>query len=309
MKELLANFHFIRPAALLLVPLAIGIWWLWRRRNDPLRGWRDQIDPQLMEALIVGREASSQLPAYFVLAGWVVMSLAIAGPTWRLEPSPFADDATPLVILVKADISMETADPAPSRLERARLKIADIAEARKGQPLGLMAYSGSAHLVLPPTRDTATIADMAAEISPEIMPSQGDRLDLALRKADRLLTKAKQGGSIVVVADAVDTEPALLQELTKELASPIQFLAVNVPGSSQDESLRAAARILKADVEPLHVEDNDVAAVVRRAARAPVAQLGEVGERWQEAGYWLVPLVALFVLSTFRREQSKEVTS
>jgi Ca-activated chloride channel family protein len=307
MTEVFSNFHFIRPIALLLLPLAVGIWWLWQRRSDPLRGWRDQIIPELVEALVVGREAASRLPAQLLLAGWLVAIVAVAGPTWRLEPSPFADDATPLMILLKADISMGTPDPAPSRLERARLKIADLAEARRGQPLGLIAYAGSAHLVLPPTRDTTTVAQMAAEISPEIMPAHGDRLDLALREAGRMLTQGRQGGSIVVVADAVDTQLLALQELGRNLSFPVQFLAVNAPESSENDSLRAAARNLKATVEPLDVEDGDVAAIVRRAASTPIAQRGEEGERWQELGYWLVPLVGLITAMSFRREEQQEV--
>ena len=131
---------------------------LWQRRSDPLRGWREQIAPELLEALVVGRESAKSSQALWLLVSWLVAIVAIAGPTWRLEPSPFADDATPLMILLKADLSMMQPDPAPSRLERARLKIADLAEARKGQPLGLIAYAGSAHLVLPPTRDTAVVA-------------------------------------------------------------------------------------------------------------------------------------------------------
>lgn len=307
MNAMFANFHFIRPVALLLLPFVVGIWWLWQRHSDPLRGWRDQIDPELMEALIVGRDATSRLAAQLLLAGWLLATVAIAGPTWRLEPSPFADDSTPLMILLKADISMETPDPAPSRLERARLKIADLAEARRGQPLGLIAYAGSAHLVLPPTRDTATVAQMAAEISPQIMPTPGDRLDLALNLADLVLAEGKQGGSIVVVADAVDTELAALQTLAKDFSFPVQFLAINSPESWQNDSLRAAARTLKATVEPIDVEGGDVAAIVRRASSVPVAQRGEEGERWQESGYWLVPLVGLFVLMMFRREENKEV--
>lgn len=302
MIEEFANFHFIRPAWLLLAPLAIGLWWLWRQSEDPLRGWREQIAPELLEALVVGRESSQRRPAQWLLAAWLVAIVAIAGPTWRLEPSPFADDATPLMILLKADASMEQPDPAPSRLERARLKIADLAEARKGQPLGLIAYAGSAHLVLPPTRDTAIVARMAAEISPAIMPTPGDRLDLALREAARVLAEGQQGGSILVLADAVDTDPAALQALHKDFSLPVQFLAINAPDSSQDEALRAAARMLKASVEPLDVEGDDVAVIVRRAASAPVAQRGEQGGRWQEAGYWLVPLVGLVVLASFRRE-------
>lgn len=309
MIDAFTNFHFIRPGWLLLAPLAAGLWWLWRRRSDPLRGWREQIAPELLDALVVGRESARRGPAVWVLVAWLVAVVAIAGPTWQLEPSPFADDATPLMILLKADASMETPDPAPSRLERARLKIADLAEARKGQPLGLIAYAGSAHLVLPPTRDTAVVAQMAAEISADIMPAPGDRLDLALREAARALGEGQQGGSIVVLADAVETEAAALETLRKDIALPIQFLAINAPESSQNDSLHAAARALKASVEPLDIEGQDIAAIVRRAASTPVAQRGEQGERWQEAGWWLVPLVGFIALASFRREAGEEETA
>lgn len=302
-------FHFIRPGWLLLVPLAIGLWWLWQRRADPLRGWRSQIEPELLNALVTGKDAVKSTSARWVLAAWLTAIVAIAGPTWRLEPSPFADDATPLIILLKADLSMETPDPAPSRLERAKLKITDLAEARKGQPLGLIAYAGSAHLVLPPTRDTAIVARMAAEISPDIMPTAGDRLDLALREAARVLGEGSQGGGIVVLADSVDTESALLDPIRKELSLPIHFLAINAAESSEDISLRSAARTLGARVEPLDIEGKDIAAIVRRAAGTPVARAGALGERWQEAGYWLVPLVALVLLVSFRREKSEEVVA
>ena len=139
------------------------------------------------------------------------------------------------------------------------------------------------------------------------MPEPGDRLDLALREAARVLAEGQAGGSIVVLADAVDTDPAAMQALQQEISLPVQFLAINAPDSSQDESLRAAARVLKASVEPLDVvEGQDIAAIVRRAASTPLAQRGEQGGRWQEAGYWLTPLIGLIVLAAFRREHSED---
>lgn len=309
MTTLALNFHFIRPAALLLLPLVLGVWWLWKRRSDPLNGWRQQIDPELLAALVVGRNATTRTAVRLQLACWLIAGIAVAGPTWRLEPSPFADDATPLMILLKADISMDVADPAPSRLERARLEIADLAAARAGQPLGLIAYAGSAHLVLPPTRDTKAVVQMAREVSSEVMPKPGDRLDLALLEAVRILTAGGRGGSVVVLADTVDTDLDLLREVKSEVPYRIQFLAINAPDSSQNDALRAAAGTLSAKVERLEAGDGDIAAIVRRAASAPIAQSGESGGRWQEAGYWLVPLVGLLVLLTFRRERSEEVRS
>ncbi len=306
MYNALANFHFIRPLALLLIPVVIGLWWLWQRRSDPLRCWQEQITPELLNALTVGRETMKRGPVTWILTAWLLTVMAIAGPTWKLEPSPFADDATPLMIVLKSDVSMEIPDPAPSRLERAHLKITDLAEARKGQPLGLIAYAGSTHLVLPPTRDTAIVAQMATEISPAIMPEPGDRLDLALREAARVLSEGKQGGSIVVLTDSVDTDPTVLQTLQKEVSYPVQFLAINAPDSSQNDSLLAAAATLNATVEPFSLEDDDITAIVRRAANTPVAKLGAQDGQWHEAGYWIVPFVGMVLLWLFRREQSKK---
>lgn len=312
MNDWFGTFHFIRPGAWLLAPLAVGLWWLWRRRVDPLRGWREQVEPELLEALLVG-SGSGRSPAHRsargLLAAWLLAILALAGPTWRLEPSPFADDATPLVLLLETDAHMEQPGAVPARLERARLKIADLAGARAGQPLGLIAYAGSAHLVLPPTRDTDVVASMAAELSPDVMPVQGNRLDLALREAARVLDDGRAGGSLVVLAGRVDLEPDELRALRQELAFPVQVLSINEPGSPQDEELRAAARALGAAVETLDLEDADVEALVRRAARAPTFQRGEDGGRWQEAGYWLLPLLALLVVASFRREEIAEAAA
>jgi Ca-activated chloride channel family protein len=303
---MLTSFHFIRPGWLLLIPLVVGLWWLWRRRSDPLGGWREQIAPELLAALQVGGQSHDCRPAQWLLAGWLLAVLAIAGPTWELEPSPFADDGSPLLILLKADTTMDQPDPAPSRMERAYVKIADLAAARAGQPLGLIAYAGSAHLVLPPTRDTDIVARMAAEISPTIMPVPGDRLELALREAGRVLAEGQQRGSVLVVADSVAADAAVLEAVAKDFSIPVQFLAINSPDSSGNATLRASARILGAPVEPLDIEGKDIAAIVRRAARTPVAQQGEAGGQWQEAGYWLVPLLGLLVLAMFRRTAKGE---
>lgn len=305
----LTNFHFIRPYALLLLPALVALWWFWQRRTHPLRGWREQISPQLLTSLVVGHPTAQLRSGRWLLAAWLLATLAIAGPTWKLEPSPFADDATPLLILLKADESMAQPGQTPTQLDRARLKIADLAKARSGQPLGLIAYAGTAHLVLPPTRDTVIVSTMAREISPEIMPEPGDRLDLALEEADRVLTQGHLGGSVVVMADSVHTDPAVLKAWSGSHNLPAQFLALSQPGSKVDQSLADAASMLETRVEPPDVNGKDIAAIVHHAEQAPMAIQGGDEGRWQEAGYALVPLLALLVLASFRRTAAEEVSS
>jgi Ca-activated chloride channel family protein len=307
MIALLAAFHFLRPWWLVLGPLAIWLWWRWQRRTDPLRGWRAQMDADLLTALVVGERQRSPWPRRAVLGAWLLAVLAIAGPTWRPEPAPFADDATPLMLVLKAGETMQQQDLAPSRLERARLKVADFATERKGQPLGLIAYAGSAHLVLPPTRDTSVVATMAAEISPAIMPEPGDNLAAALREADRVLRESG-GGAAVVLADTVSGDVGALVAFRKASRTPVHFLAIDQPESVEAENLQAAAKALSGRVVALTPTPDDVRALVRRVAETPAAAVGAgEGQRWEEAGYWLTPVIALVVLGSFRREKRMEV--
>ncbi|MEM9237719.1 MAG: VWA domain-containing protein [Verrucomicrobiota bacterium] len=299
MSDIIQNFHFLRPMALILLLPAVTVWWLWRRHADPLKGWRSQVEPELLDAL--SDQAGSKARAFWpLLIAWFIAVLAIAGPSWKPEPSPFAEDASPLIILLKADTSMDTPDPEPSRMERAQLKIADLATERKAQPLGLIAYAGSAHLVLPPTKDTGVVAEMAKQISPEIMPVAGDRLDLAIHRATRLLKD--KGGSLLVISDtASSASPAISKALNKAGSPDVQLLAI-APVGSETSSLDPLAKALDARIIPMTDDDRDIEGIVSNAARTPVSRSEDGKTRWQDGGYYLVPVLVVLALFPFRRE-------
>jgi Ca-activated chloride channel family protein len=82
---------------------------------------------------------------------------ALAGPTWQRVPTPVFRNASALVIALDLSRSMDASDIKPSRLERARYKIADLLKKRKDGQTALLVYAGSAFTVTPLTNDTETI--------------------------------------------------------------------------------------------------------------------------------------------------------
>ncbi|QDS93839.1 hypothetical protein FF011L_26130 [Roseimaritima multifibrata] len=300
---ILSDFHFLRPWLLLALPLVTVLWWFWQRHSDPLKGWRDQMDEDLLIALTVGQSKTKLNGEVLILLVWWLMVLAIAGPTWRLEPSPFADDASPLMLVLKADQSMDRPNPAPARLERAKLKIADIAKTRAGQPLGLIVYAGSAHLVLPPTRDTDVVVQMVRDIETGIMPKPGDRLDEAIREAG--IDMKDQGGAVLVLADSIATDAGQLRKaLTAIPNTPVHVLAITPPGSPEYGTLETACQAMHATMHDLSIDDSDVDAVIRSVARSPQSKAGQSTNRWQEAGWYLVPGIVLLLAFSLRRQTS-----
>ena len=218
-----------------------------------------------------------------------------------MEPSPFADDEAGLVVLLKVSGSMLATDVQPSRLERAKHKLRDLLELRKGKSTGLIVYSGSAHLVMPLTRDDRIISTMAEDLTPELMPVDGDALEQALHLAEQVLTRSGVPGSVLVIADNVSQSQ--VQALsTDEIALSVQFLSVQSQSAAVDTGLQGVASKLNAPVAELTVDPTDVERVARRAQSKLKSVLAtDESTRWQDAGYALLPLVALLSLMWSRR--------
>ena len=191
---------------------------------------------------------------------------------------------------------MLATDVQPTRLERARHKLSDLLEARAGTTTGLIAYNGSAHLVMPLTRDERIINTMAESLSPEIMPREGDALGDALTLADSYFERANMAGSILVITDNVANSESLESKL------PVQFWSLQTINSTVPENLKRAANKLNAPITPLSIDHSDVETIARRA-RSDYSNISSdtLTSSWQDAGYALLPLLSLFFLLNFRK--------
>jgi Ca-activated chloride channel family protein len=297
---MIGDFHFIRPWWLLaLLPIA-WLWWRLRQRGDASQAWRDIIAPHLLPHLLTGQDRKKRLgPLEWLGIGWLISVIAIAGPTWKHEPAPFADDTAALAIVVKVTPSMMTEDVQPSRLTRAEEKIHDLLEQRAGAKTALIAYAGTAHVVMPLTKDGGIIDTFARALNPKIMPGDGDAAGDALELADKTLAEAGSG-SILWITDGIAAEqrPALAA-WRKSSSTTVRLLPLLLPGQELD-AVSAAARAANASLVNLSADDSDVSSLAR-AARFATAGVGEASERWMESGYWLTPVLALLALPFFRR--------
>jgi Ca-activated chloride channel family protein len=204
-----ADFHFIRPYWFLaLLPAALFI--ILSIRNKLARGnWSEVCDDDLLPFILQDsdKHANRRWSSIAMSIASLLAIIALAGPTWERLPTPaFRNDAA-LVIALDLSRSMNATDIKPSRLIRARYKVADLLQQRKDGLTALMVYAGDAFTVTPLTDDTATISNQLNALNTDIMPSQGSNTLAALNQAVELLQQGgQQQGSILLIADAINAD-------------------------------------------------------------------------------------------------------
>lgn len=295
--ETLAAFHFLRPMLLLaLLPIA-ALWYAVRPRRAGDATVNDHIAPHLAAALQV-RNGNRQrmFPIDGVCLGLTLLTLAAAGPTWSRLANPLIAETAPLVVALKVTESMETADLAPSRLDRARFKIRDLIAERAGARTALVAYAGSAHRVSPLTEDPNILRPLLEGLSPSIMPTGGDNATAALDLAGDILAGAESPGAVLFVLD--DLNPADVAAFRREDLPPVVFLLALPQGATvaQLDSLPGS------EVVHLTADDSDIARIERRLKSAHrAALLADERLAWEDRGWWLIWPAALLSLLWFRR--------
>ena len=315
MTHLFTAFHFLRPLWLLaLLPAFTLLWVIWRRQ-DTQQSWRGIIDASLLQHLVYRERQQHRLrPWHLLLIVWVLAIVALAGPTWQREPAPFTVDQAALAIVVKVTPSMLAQDVQPSRLERAVQKMHDLLALRPGARTALIAYAGSAHMVLPLTSDASIVHTFAAALSPQIMPTEGEAVGKALALANDILVTSGQPGSILLIADSIAADQIKALAAHRQTGgAPVNALAVaaeqNVPVPPDSPpappldraALKRAMQAVGGTLTVVTPDDHDVKQLVGRVeTRWTAAQTPAGGERWQDAGYWLVPLLVVLGCMWFR---------
>ncbi len=323
-------FHFIRPYWLIaLIPCFIVI--ILTLKYKLQRGnWRNVCDEALLPYLLQQKPTAEKKGVLISTAtATVLVIIALSGPTWERLPVPVFRNDSGLVIALDLSRSMLANDIKPSRLIRARYKIADILKQRKDGQTALIVYAGDAFTVTPLTTDHATITGQLNALTPEIIPRSGSNTVLALEQAISLFKQGGlQKGHILLITDEVNLAKSIsfikqsplyqvsVLAVGTENGAPIKlpqggFLKdkqgnIVVPKLSLNE-LQQLATTGKGILQKISDDDSDIKALLsfvdnsikETAKNEPEENL--LLEQWDDKGAWLLLLVLPLVAANFRR--------
>nr|MDA3869101.1 VWA domain-containing protein [Gammaproteobacteria bacterium] len=271
---------------------------------------------------------TSRWPLLFAALAASLAIIAAAGPVFEKLPQPVYREQSSLVVLLDLSQSMDAGDVKPSRIERAKLKLVDIMDARKAGQTALIVYAADAFTVTPLTDDSNTIANLVPTLETALMPSQGSHAYTAIEKALQLLKQAGAGsGDVLLITDdinerdrqAIETLSAQGYRLSvmgvgTEAGSPVSlrggFLqdstgAIVIPKLDQQKLQQTALEGGGLYVQ-LQTRDADINTLNKLFTSKNIsANENDQGagteltaDIWQEEGPWLlllvIPLVALW---------------
>ena len=328
----MAEFHFVRPFWLLLLPVCIWLIWRLARGSANAGRWRTWVDEALQPLVLTAADSAMRGRRWLLsgaAAACTLAVLALAGPTWERMPVPALRSSEALVVVLDLSRSMDAGDVEPSRLERAKLKLLSLLQRRDSGQTGLVVFSAHAFTVTPLTTDTRTIAALVSSLSSDIMPSRGSYPEAGIGRAAQLLRQAAASrGEILLVSDS-GVSPAAV-ELARELRSEGMTLHVMAVGTVQGGPIPQAGGGF--------LSDGRGQVVVNRVNHGALQRLAEAGggrfavltpddrdldrlltgtsasagaltdddeelrtEIWRDQGVWLVLLLLPLLALSFRR--------
>ncbi|VVM45986.1 VWA domain-containing protein [Pseudomonas fluorescens] len=322
----LGDFHFLRPLWLLLLPFGALLPWLWRRSRDVQRRLRSNIAEHLLPHLLITPQDQQRLrPVHLACALLMLGAIAVAGPTWEQDRPQFLENRAPLIIAIDLSPSMDANDVPPSRLEAAKHKLHDLIQRRAGARNALIAYAGSAHLVLPPTDDPALLDSFIQALSTDLIGKPGKAVGPVIEQAKRLLAAEKTPGTLLLITDGADTtQLSGLDQPLSDSALQVLILAVGSEdggiihdangqprtdsngrpalGRFDQAALKQLASALDAPLGSLTLNDDDLDWIEMHARQHFQSASDEQRElHWKDAGYWLCWPLLLIAFCSVRK--------
>jgi Ca-activated chloride channel family protein len=312
------HFHFIRPYWLLVIIPVIFIFLSFNRRDDSMAFWKKVMSKEIIAKLTISAKGQNGLsPKFLMIVIALVFSVVLAGPTWQQQNSPFTEDKSVLIIALDVSKTMNQTDIQPTRLLRAKQKIIELLALRGDANTALIAYSGSAHTVMPTTNDSKMIRHFLDSLNNTLMPKSGKRPQAILPIASKLFEPTLVPGTLLLMGDGGSAET--VSEFAEFFKSQSHQLIVWGFGKSTRLEQKGDLDETDSKIIPMQLSqleslvDNSHGRLVLMSHDKQDVQkvyhsiennlviIEDSSRPWLDSGYLLIYLAALFFLFWFRR--------
>ena len=329
MNDFILNFHLLRPLWLLATIPALLLAVL-LAKNHRRHGQWHQFIPAHLASLLIDNKVSklSLVPIITLVIIWLLAIVALSGPSWQKVTQPLFKVNSAQVIVMDMSLSMYATDIKPNRLTRARFKVTDLIKSFTEGETGLVAYAGDAFVISPMTEDVNNLLNLLPVLAPEIMPVLGSDPASGIESAITLFEQShKNSGEIYLISDGItSSQQHQISQLLSDKKYQLHVLAIGghldapiqLPSGELLKDANGNIVLPKLNTQPLKSlakqfggrfslitqdrDDIDYLSQRQQFNQPTLEQEQEqFGDRWQEAGPYLLLLILPLAALAFRR--------
>jgi Ca-activated chloride channel homolog len=302
---MLAYAHFLRPLWLFaFLPLGMLFYSLLKQKSA-IKTWHNVCDDNLLPHLLKRYGPSRRIwPFFWLMGSGICMVIALAGPTWTKIDVPTYRQIQPRIILLDMSHEMLKDDILPNRLARAKFKLHDLLMQQDVGQFGLIVYTGEPFVVSPLTEDGQTIDALLPALTENVMPVDGNKLELAILDAKKLLSASgSKSGDLLVLTSHIPSSQAV--DAASEVAREGMHLSV-IPILPQNSSSSYFQPLAKAGLGRVIGFTNDNADINKWLSMTNLKSSYQANDMsniplWRDEGRWFIFIALLLLLPVFWR--------
>lgn len=269
-----------------------------------------------------------------LLAAFLFMVLALCQPHLKTKEVTVERKGIDVMIAVDVSRSMLSKDIAPTRLDKAKLELADLIDRLRRDRIGIVAFAGEAFIQCPLTLDKSAVKLFLSAINPNLIPTPGTAIGPAILVATQAFNeKEKDFKAVILLTDGEDHESNPLGAAKKAKEQGVRIFTIGlgtadgstVPGESAEEGfmkdkqgrvviskldeglLKQIARETGGDYYRSTTGELEVDRIVDEINK--MSQKGLKSEKMIEYEenfrYFLIPAFALLLLELFLSERKR----
>ncbi|MBJ6138490.1 vWA domain-containing protein [Marinobacter litoralis] len=210
------------------------------------------------------------------------------------------ENIAPLILAIDVSDSMGEPRDASTRMGVAKAKVQALIARNPTTRIGLIAYAGTAHLVLPPTRDSDLLNLYLDALTPGLVQTEGRNMLAVVEQARFLLDNGQTPGTLVFLTDRVSPDQAKVMHARLKKMK-LQLLVLMPASELAVGRIQAFADTVDAKVGSMAIDTSDLEWLELNAlAHFRDAGYQDAALLWKDGGYWLVWVLLGLILLAFR---------
>ena len=195
------------------------------------------VAPKLKSILVHGSNKKIIVSKLVILScSFSLVLIAMARPQWGYEEQTSFSKGRTVMLAIDASRSMLAEDLTPNRLSRAKLAAYDLIDALPEDLIGLMAFSGSASIMVPVTQDRDALKESIDQLDTYAVAKGGTNLAEAIKEAtDTLIESETDSHALILFTDGENLDGDALKEAKK--AKQKGTIIVTIGVGSEDGSI------------------------------------------------------------------------